>query len=77
MFGFRRSLIKVELAFATKVFPQAAFAGLRISLQQDWQFVQRVIKEIGGQFTEIEKAISQTSLPALFGTCWTRMTPRL
>jgi hypothetical protein len=29
--------------------------------------VQRVIKEIGGKFTEVEKAISQAFLPALFG----------
>jgi hypothetical protein len=46
-------------------------------LQQEWQFVQRVIKEIGGKFTEIEKAISQAFLPALFGDVLDEDDPRL
>jgi hypothetical protein len=67
----------VELASAAKVYyPQAAFAGLRISLQQEWQFVQRFIKEIGGKFTEIEKEISQAFLPALFGDVLDEDDPR-
>jgi hypothetical protein len=39
--------------------------------------VQRVIKEIGGKFTEIEKAISQAFLPALFGDVLDENDPRL
>jgi hypothetical protein len=46
-------------------------------LQQERQFVQRVIKEIGGTFTEIEKAISQVFLPAIFGDVLNEDDPRL
>eukprot|EP00978_Attheya_sp_CCMP212_P028313 scaffold97435_cov93-Attheya_sp.AAC.3 len=32
-------------------FPQMAYAGIQKSLQQEWQFVQRVINGIGGEFS--------------------------
>jgi hypothetical protein len=54
-----------ELASVAGPFPQSAYAGLQKSLQQEWQFVQRVIKGIGEEFTDVQKAISEIFLPAL------------
>eukprot|EP00978_Attheya_sp_CCMP212_P039959 scaffold213016_cov49-Attheya_sp.AAC.2 len=48
-------------------FPQTAYAGIQKSLQQEWQFVQRVIDGIGGEFAEVEAALTEVFLPALFG----------
>jgi hypothetical protein len=46
---------------------QSAYTGLQKSLQQEWQFVQRVVKGIGGDdFSEMEKAINDLFLPSLF-----------
>jgi hypothetical protein len=44
-------------------YPQAAYAGMMKSLQQEWQFLQ------GGlsfEFTEIEQTLKLQFLPALF-----------
>eukprot|EP00978_Attheya_sp_CCMP212_P043518 scaffold285789_cov24-Attheya_sp.AAC.1 len=43
-----------------------AYAGIQKSLQQEWQFVQRVIDGIGGEFSEVEAALTEVFLPALF-----------
>eukprot|EP00978_Attheya_sp_CCMP212_P017489 scaffold46632_cov67-Attheya_sp.AAC.5 len=49
-------------------FPQMAYAGgIQKSLQQEWQFVQRVIDGIGGEFSEVKAALMEVFLPALFG----------
>jgi hypothetical protein len=56
-----------ELASAAKNYPQTVYSGLQRSLQQEWQFVQRVISDIGDQFAEVEKVISHTFRRALFG----------
>eukprot|EP00978_Attheya_sp_CCMP212_P007142 scaffold16612_cov35-Attheya_sp.AAC.3 len=48
-------------------FPQTAYAGILKSLQHEWQFVQRVIDEIGGEFSEVKAALTEVFLPALFG----------
>jgi hypothetical protein len=50
-------------------FPQSAYYGLQKALQQQekWQLVQRVKKDIGMDFVEVERAISELFLPALFG----------
>jgi hypothetical protein len=53
-----------EIASASKNFPQSAYAGLQKSLQQEWQFVQRVVKDSGGSF-EVEEALSKAFLPSL------------
>eukprot|EP00978_Attheya_sp_CCMP212_P047373 scaffold421334_cov62-Attheya_sp.AAC.4 len=47
-------------------FLQTAYAGIQKSLQQEWQFVQRVIDGIGGKFSEVEAALMEVFLPALF-----------
>jgi hypothetical protein len=54
-----------ELASVADIFPQSAYAGLQKSLQQEWQFVQRVVGGIGEEFAAVQKAISEIFLPAL------------
>jgi hypothetical protein len=49
-------------------FPQAACPGLQKPLQQEWQFVQQVTKNIRPDFAAVEVALSMTAfLPTLFG----------
>jgi hypothetical protein len=55
------------MAFAALRHPETALAGLQKLLQQEWQFVQRVIDGIGDDFATIEEAISNLFLPVLFG----------
>jgi hypothetical protein len=55
------------LAFAALSHPQTAFAGLQKSLQHEWQFIQRVIDDIGDCFFDVEAAITDIILPALYG----------
>jgi hypothetical protein len=56
-----------DLAFATLGHPQTAFAGLQKALQHKWQFIQRVIDNIGDFFFDVEAAIIDIYLvPALY-----------
>jgi hypothetical protein len=55
------------LAFAALSPPQNAFAGLQKSLQHEWQFVQRVIDNIGDCFVDVKDSISNVFLQALCG----------
>jgi hypothetical protein len=43
-----------DLALAALSHPQTAFAGLQKLLQHEWQFVQRVIDDIGDFFVDVE-----------------------
>ena len=56
-----------ELAMVAERYPQAAYAGLQKSLQQEWQFLQRVTSGLGDEFQDIKQALLQDFLPALFG----------
>lgn len=55
-----------ELANAAIGYPQSAYSGLQHSLQQEWQFVQRVTKGVSDKFAKVEKEILETFLLALF-----------
>ena len=55
-----------RLAKTAKHYPQTAFAGLSKSLQAEWAYLQRVVPQIADQFQDIEDAIVQSFLPALF-----------
>ena len=46
--------------------PQSAYAGLQKSLQQEWEFIQRVTSGIGDAFGPVEEEIATAFLPALF-----------
>jgi hypothetical protein len=56
-----------ELAMVAERYPQAAYAGLQKSLQQEWQFLQRVTEGLSKEFQDIEQALQWEFLPALFG----------
>jgi hypothetical protein len=62
-----------DLASAAPNFSQAAYSGLQKSLQQEWQFVQRVTKSIGPEFEAVEVALSRTFLPKLYLAMTTAM----
>ena len=51
-----------DLASAAPNFPQAAHSGLQKSLQQEWQFVQKVTKNVGPEFEAVEVALSMTMM---------------
>ena len=46
--------------------PQSAYAGLQKSLQQEWDFVQRVTPGVGEAFGQVEEALQEIFVPALF-----------
>ena len=45
---------------------QAVYAGLKNSLQQDCEFVQRATQGLGHKFRPVEKALREEFLPDLF-----------
>jgi hypothetical protein len=50
---------------------KAAYSGLQKILQQEWQFVLRVTKNIRPEFEAVEPALlSRTFLPTLFEDCY-------
>jgi hypothetical protein len=53
------------LAKVAKRHPQTAYAGLTKSLQQEWQYLQRVVPDCGAAFEPVEEAIRTVFLPAL------------
>ena len=54
-----------KLAEVAKVAPQHAYIGLTKSMQCEWQFLQRVVKDCDGAFAPLEAAITKQFLPAL------------
>jgi hypothetical protein len=64
-----------DLAKVTPNFPQTAYTGLQKSLQQEWQFVQRVTKGIGPEFRDVELILAKTFLPNLFGDAYSKFDP--
>jgi hypothetical protein len=46
-------------------FPQTAYAGMTFSLQQEWQYLHRGTPGVAKYFAPLEKAISESFLPAL------------
>ena len=56
------------LALIARNYPQAAYAGLSKSLQAEWQYMHRVIDDVGAHFGPIEDALATVFLiPALLG----------
>ena len=45
---------------------QSAYAGLQNSLQQEWDFLQRVTPGVGAAFGQVEEALQEVFLPAFF-----------
>jgi hypothetical protein len=57
----------LELSKVAGRYPQAAYAGLQKSLQQEWQFLQRVTNGLSDEFEAVEEALATKFLPSLFG----------
>ena len=55
------------LAKLAPKWPQTAYAGLTMVLQNKWQYVQRVVRDAGSHFAPVEMAIRDAFLPALLG----------
>ena len=45
--------------------PKSAYAGLKKSLQKEWEFVQRVTPGVGDSFGPVETVLKETFVPAL------------
>ena len=58
--------VKLLVAFS-RVFPQTNYAGLKMSLQKEWQFVPHVTPSVGHVFNPLEAAFRDCFLPALIG----------
>ena len=50
--------------------PQSPYAGLKKSLQQEWDFVQRVTPEVGDAFVPVEEALKEIFVPVLYQVLW-------
>ncbi len=60
------SAVKTLSVFA-ECYPQTAYAGFTFCLQNEWQYVQRVVANTAPFFTPLEKEIWMSFLPALLG----------
>ena len=47
--------------------PKSAYAGLGVSLQLEWQYLQRNFPGVGTMMGPIEEALREKFFPALFG----------
>ena len=56
-----------RLAGCTKLFPQSAYAGLAMLLQQEWKFSQRVTPSVGTLFAPLEAKFREKCHPTLLG----------
>lgn len=65
------------LASVAPAYPQDAYTGLQKSLQQEWHFVQRVVRDTGPHFAAVADTLSSVFLPALFGEPIDADDPRL
>jgi len=55
------------IARASKEFPLTAYVAMKNSLQMEWQYVHRIVSEVGKFFDGVEEAIESEFLPSLFG----------
>jgi hypothetical protein len=69
-----------SLAKVARRYPQTAYTGLAKSLQQEWQYLQRVVPDCGAAFEPVEEAIRSVFLPALLqateAECQRRLGPQ-
>ena len=65
-----------DLSQAGEHYPQTTYAGLQKCLQNEWQFLHRVIPGIGDLFVPVEEALTKHFFPALAGKVDLSETPR-
>ena len=58
-------MAKMMLEVAYK-HPQSTYTGLKKSLQQEWEFVQRVTPNIGDSLGRVEQVLRDAFILALF-----------
>ena len=56
-----------NIAKLAKWNPQTSYTGLQRSLQQEWTFIQRVVKMDKDLFKDIEIKLKEKYIPTLFG----------
>jgi hypothetical protein len=54
-----------SLAKVAKRYPQTDYAGLRKSIQQEWQYLQRIVSNCGPALEPVKEALQTVFLPAL------------
>ena len=57
-----------KLSKVARTQPQAAFVAMTKSLQMEWTFIQRVMKNSEVNFIPLKRAIIDNFLPDLFGS---------
>jgi hypothetical protein len=57
----------VTLSTVAERYPQTAYAGFTFCLQNEWQYVQRVVADTAPFFSSLEEVIRMHFLPALLG----------
>ncbi len=57
----------VTLSTAAERYPQTAYAGFTFCMQNEWQYVQRVVADTAPFFSPLEEVIRTHFLPALLG----------
>ena len=55
------------LAKIARRHPQSAYTGLGMSLQSEWQYLQRTVPGVGTLIGPIEEALREKFFPSLFG----------
>ena len=56
-----------RLVVFARAFHQMAYAGLKIPLQQEWHFFQRITPGVGTLFAPLEAALRDESFPDMLG----------
>ena len=57
----------VTLSTVAERYPQTAYAGFTFCMQNEWQYVQRVVADTAPFFSPLEEVIRKHFLPALLG----------
>ena len=55
------------MAKLADIWPHTAYVGLNFVLQNQWQYVQRIVLDTGAFFEPVERALHQESILALMG----------
>eukprot|EP00957_Ditylum_brightwellii_P136372 10400517-Ditylum_brightwellii.AAC.1 len=58
--------VKVLASFVPR-YPQVAYTGLTMSLQAEWQYLQRTVPRVGNHMGALEALLADDFIPALFG----------
>ncbi len=60
-------MLPLHNPYYCECYPQTAYAGFMFCLQNEWQYIQRVVADTATFFAPLEKEIQTSFLPALLG----------